>query len=879
MNPSGIQIPLANQKFEKQQLGGESPPSKNRWECPVCDHAMIMQEKHSIECETCCPSWRCTLQSEEVLLAPTVTEMASMTSQTTGFFDANVGAMVGAGTSPLDYELADAQTSADLASFLSRPVRISSFSWSQSDAPGILQDNIPVWLDFLNNASIKNKLSNYGFLRGNLKLKIVTNASPFLYGSMRAVYQPLPNFKSLTTGSAYPGFLIPASQLPGVWISPAHSEGAEFVCPFVWPRSFIRLGVANDARDMGYLDMTVYNSLLSANGSSSGVTVQIYAWLEDVVLAGPTTGLVLQADEYGVGAVSAPASAVAAVARTFSKTPYIGNFAKATDIGASAVSNIAKLFGYTNVPVIDDTKPMRNSPFPQLATAEIGYVNEKLALDPKNELSIDPAIAGLPGVDELAVSNFVKKESWLTSVQWTSAMVVDTPLFTSVVEPQLGYDSGSTYYFTPMGLCATMFRCWRGDIVYRFKFITSPFHKGRVRISYDPTSTLVQTTADTGPYVFNRIVDLGAETDVEFRIPYQQALPWCYTSSLPSTSTWTTSSTPALTMTDTFHNGMISVKVLTGLSGPTTSTSIGMQVFVRGEENLEFANPNIGNYDLTPFALQSEEYSQQGDAQKDEFGISSSAESHRSLVNFGESVHSLRTLLRRQNLLDTIYIPSAPANSVGVFRINQTRFPAHYGYDPAGWNLAKGTIVPASTFPFNFVLTAPWHLISNCFLAQRGSMNWTYNPSKGANGIVSRISRYNLTFPGYSNNYYSGTNTSTNVIESSYWKNATSTCGGSSLTHTATTNGHSIVAPSYSVFKFQTTQPENATSPYTTSESGYDGTVYDSLMVEFPYDSNSAPVAGSTVERYFGIGADYTLHFFLCCPALTYLSAGGVVPG
>jgi hypothetical protein len=294
-----------------------------------------------------------------------------------------------------------------------------------------------------------------------------------------------------------------------------------------------------------------------------------------------------------------------------------------------------------------------------------------------------------------------------------------------------------------MALLSTLFRNWRGDVIFRFRFIATPFHKGRVRISYDPYSADVQTTADTGPYVFNKIVDLGAETDVELRIPYQQALPWCYNNAQISASSWTTNTSPTLTLADTFQNGMLSLKVLTSLTGPTTTASVGIQVFVRGAENLEFANPAIGNFDMTPFALQSEEYQEHKPTEVMNMGTPGGVESHRELVNFGESVRSLRTLLRRKNLLDVVYIPAHTANTVGTFRINQTRFPPYYGYDPSGWNTAKGTVVPASNFSFNFTLMSPWHLIANCFLAQRGSMNWSYNPHKGTTPITSRVSRRN----------------------------------------------------------------------------------------------------------------------------------------
>lgn len=818
------------------------------------------------------------MQSEETLLAPLVEQMATTLEQTTAFMDANPGSMTGTGASPLDYEMADAQTSADLKSFLSRPVRIVTTTWTQATPQGTLGAAFFPWTLFLNNASIKNKLSNYAFFRGNLKLKIITNASPFMYGSLRAVYKPLPSFSGNAIASSVPSSLIPYSQRPGVWITPAHSEGAEFTCPFIYPRSFVRTGLASEIDEIGQMVFQVYNPLASANGSTSSVTVQVYAWMEDVVLAGPTVGAVLQTDEYGAGVVSAPASAVAAAASMLTKAPFIGRFAKATEIGASATSQIAKLFGYTNVPVIEDTKPVRNSPFPSLATAEIGYVHDKLALDAKNELSIDPSIAGLGGEDELTVASFVQRESYLVGVDWSSASPPDTPLFTSVVLPQLAFFSGNTIDFTPMALVSNMFRNWRGDIIFRFKFIASPFHKGRVRISYDPQSTAIQTTGDTGPFVLNRIVDLGAETDVEFRVPYQQALPWCYTLSSNQTQVFSTSTSPTLTMTDTFHNGMLSLKVLTALTGPTTTASVGVQVFVRGAENLEFSNPSSAPSDLSPYAIQSEEYYDKGNVVSDDMGDVSDASAHRALVNFGESVRSLRTLIRRHNLLDTTYIGPPTATTAGVYRIDQTRFPAYYGYDPSGWNLAKGINVPASNFNFNFLNVTPWHLLAPCFLAQRGSMNWVFNPSKGSLGIVSRISRNNLTFGTYSNQYVSSPSTTINLVEAAYWKNSRSTAAGSSLTHTNTTSGHAIVAPSYSAFKFQSTRPQGTTSPSAIGSASYDGTVYDTLSVEFPYDANNNSLNGVTIERYFGVGADYTLHFFMNCPTLFYVNAALVVP-
>lgn len=839
------------------------------------------------ECERCLPTL-CELQSEEYVVAPPMEGLTTTAEQTTTFMDTAEGVKVGSGVNHSKFDIADAVTAAGLPEFLSRPVRISSFFWDQSQGPGVVQDMRP-WNLFFNNANIKYKLNNFAFIRANLKLKFVINASPFYYGSMRACYQPLPAFKTSTIGFGSSGLmtnseLVPLSQQPGIWLKPQHSEGAELTLPFFYPRSFLRLQNAQDFTDMGQLRMVIYNSLLSANGATgAGVSVQIYAWAEDVVLAGPSVGLALQADEYGVSPISGPASTVGRIARMFKSTPVIGKFATATEIGANAVSGIAKLFGFTNVPVIESTKPLRPTPFPQLASADIGYPVEKLTLDSKNELSVDPSIMGLASDDELIISKFAGKESYIATSQWTTSTPVDTPLFSSKVTPSLGFGypsgTGQLKQYTPMGLLSLLFKSWRGDIIFRFRFVASAFHKGRVRISYDPYNAAVLTTADTGPTVYNQVVDLAAETDVEVRVPYQQALAWCYTYT-NDTGLFSTATSPTLAFDDTYDNGLISVKVLTALSAPVLTSTVYMQVFVRAADNIEFANPiTIGNRP-SPFVVQSEEYSEKPETEQTVIGETPpDLDIQRTRVNFGENIVSLRTLMRRSNYLDTVYIPTAGSTGDGCFRVRQTRFPLHYGYDPNGWNLAKGISAPAVTFPINFVAVTPWHLISNCFVGQKGSMHWTYNVYKGTAATTMQISRDTELTTGVSAAWdikTVSTNSSTNA--QNLLLTTSSTTAGAALINQNTISGVSVSVPNQSVFKFQTTDPRNSSSPGNSSSSRYDGSCFETFNVEIMQSGAVFSTVLARFDRYFAIGTDYSLFFFLNCPSMYELPPDLPVP-
>ncbi len=851
-------------------------------ECPRCEHPMAFSigTVQQVRCDSCLN--KCVLQSDETVVE-TATLAAAVDTETTGFIEANQGQITGQESISNPVDTADAVTTAGLKDFLSRPVRILNFTWAQSDSVGISQTISP-WNLFFNNTNIKFKLNNFAFLRANLHLKIVVNASPFLYGSMRASYQPLPNFKQTTiiagtAGGQTNSELIPYSQQPGVWIKPQCSEGAEFILPFLYPRAFLRAQVAQDFTDMGTLRMIIYNVLRSANGATGqSVSVQVFAWAEDVVLAGPSVGLAMQADEYGVGPVSGPASTVASIAGKLKSVPVIGKFATATEMGAKAVAGIAKLFGFTNVPVISPAMPFRPSPFPQLASPEIGYPVEKLTLDSKNELSIDPSIHGLPDHDELAIQHFVGKQSFVVSSNWSTSTAVDTPLFTTKVTPnvQVGaFSNQSLLQNTPMSLVAQLFKSWRGDIIFTFRFIASPFHKGRVRISYDPVNASVQTTSDTGPVVFNKIVDLAEETEVDVRVPYQQALAWMYTYPNYATTIYSTSTTPTLTYDDTFDNGILSVKVLTLLTSPVTSSSVDMQVFVRGAENLEFANPHAVDQNSTVFTIQSEEYSETRTGMDLKMGgESSSLVDKRARINFGEVVGSLRTLLRRSNCVDVI-VPTATTAQVGAWTLLQTRFPPYYGYDPGAWFSAKGTNVPASDFPFNYATVMPWHHIANCFVGQRGSFHWHYMLDGAIDATVS-AARYTSST--------NSTSTSASTIvpgtASANTKFLTAlngaTGGGSALVNQKTNAGLSVSIPNYSAFKFQSTDPRNSTAPVSAG-GRYDGSNFETVYVTVDKPPG-VDLSLTRLERYAAIGTDYTLLFFLNCPSSRMLFRGFITP-
>jgi len=806
------------------------------------------------------------------LVTPTET-----TTENVSFLEDSGGYQAGAAAILSSGALFDATPNVSLNEFLSRPVRINSFTWNESDGFGALATINP-WLLFYQNVPIQNKLANYAWLRCDLHIKVMVNASPFYYGAMMMSYQPLPSFKPSTIiNDAGTRYFIPYSQRPHIWIYPQNNEGGELMLPFFWPKNWISTNISQDFTDMGQLTFLNIGPLQSANGViGSGVTVTTYAWAENVTVSGPTVGLLLQAkDEYGNGIVATTATAIAAAAKALTAIPLIRPFATATQMGASAIAQIASFLGFSNTPVIDDAMPYRPMPFPVFASTEQGYPIEKLTIDPKNELSVDPTVVGLHPVDELSIKYLVQKESYLCFTNWFTTTPLDSLLFQSAITPTM-FDVDASVstkiYMVPSCWISQMFLYWRGDYIFRFRFIASQFHRGRVRIIYDPSGNATQNvcnTADTQPVCFNEIIDLTKDTNVEVRVPYNQALAWCRTSVASTVSLpWSTGPAVNFQHTPNLTNGTLVMRVVTALTAPVILSNVPIIISVRAADNLEFGGPIDVNQNFSQFAVQSlDEYEMTqsnliiaGSAPCDEVP-------EKYLINFGEKIFSLRQVLRRYSLASANYFLPA-AGAFGLYSEVFDRMPLAFGYDPNGQYQAKGLIATATNFNFNFVPVHPLQWVAMCFIGYRGSVNWSVNTDSSVALRVIKISRssgqVNVGFGQVS--VAAGTNSANQNTIFRTMGQGQGNASGLALTNTFTNAGMNVAAPMYSAFKFMSL---DKSEPSSNSET-QDDDLFGRMRLDFAYDGATLAPAGVKYYKYAGIGTDWGCHFFLNVPTITH---------
>jgi len=805
------------------------------------------------------------------------------------FVDSNTATAVGSIAGNHVFSSKDMTLDTSISDFFSRPVRISSFTWLESAPEGTISLITP-WRAWAQNQYVANKLNNYSWFRGDLKIKIQLTASPFYYGMMKIVSQPLQFFTPSTivadSGTRY---FIPTSTRPHLTIVPGQTSSYEMTIPFIWPANWLNVQSSTEFRDLGQIEYIIWSRLRSANGvSGAGISIVTYCWVDNIELSGASVGYAAQSDEYGDGPISKPASAIASAAGALVDIPIIGPFATATQIGARAVSSIARIFGFTNVPVIADTQPVRNEQFPKLASADIGYPIEKFTTDPKCELSVDPRIVGLPsGEDELTILSLVKRESWLTKATWTTSSSVDTILFQTRVNPIM-YDiqavaapAASKLYMTPMAYVSNCFDHWRGTIIFRFHIVASKYHKGRLLVAFDPSgyaSQNIGSSTATSGVVHTAIIDIGETQDVEFHVPFQQATQFLtLRPGLTSANVnWSTSSTANWNYDALYDNGFLVVRVLNLLTAPELTSTVDIQVYVRAGEDLELANPTEidPTKSLSYYAQQSEEFTEDSEGDPFPLGPTGTPDDRQYLVHYGERILSMRQLLRRYDLHTMeIFNPSVAAGSLSTLRKKVFKMPMSPGYCDFGYGLAKGLVTTATSYPYNWCAMTLLAYLSPAFLVYRGSTNWTFNLNSQTKVMGTfRAVRDNIGATGtYASIAVDVSTVGTTSLGSSFSKVITtrpSGRAGSSLINANTQSGLNVQLPNMSPFKFCSTHTAYANFGQTK-----DASLLDSLIVEADWGNSVTANEAQQVYTYVAAGTDFNLHYFLNVPTF-YVYSG-----
>lgn len=812
----------------------------------------------------------------------------------------------GSNTKPLSLD--DAFSSdADIMNFLKRKVKIATYTWAVG---AHFSQNLTPWSLFLANPAVLNKLQNYQLIKGDLKITFYVNGTPFHAGMMLASYNYLGSGTSYVTigGDTQ---LVSRSQRPHLFLNVSTNKSGCLCLPFFLPTNYLSLThPLFDAASIGTLNIDSFAALQQINSGTDSVTITVFAEMVNVKLTGPTMTAVSlsgssalsfdmfrlepQADEYNdTGVISGPASAVASAAGKLTTVPGIGKLALATQIGAGAISNIARLFGFSKPSQTADVAPMRNYPVSSLALVEGTDTCQKLTMTGKAELSVDPSICELESTDELSLNFLAEKESFLASFDWDVTDTVDTTIFSMDVDPmaerRIAITGGVAIIPTSLSFATRPFAVWSGTLRYRFQVIASQYHRGRIAIIYDPTGPL---TGDPYNTTFNTIIDLAEGRDFTLDVKWQQDRAYKLVD-LNGTRVFYTSTSPETREPNTHAaNGAWYARVVNELVVPDGTSGIKIMVSVSAGPDYEVANPQGAHLDVSPYVPVAE--SSSSDLSFDMFNIepqSSATEIvpteenapeqesqplelttnvhimplEKPLIYYGEKFVSFRQLLKRYTYYRTFSYNSSNTEQA-VVRVLWRQMPYAPGF------ATDGVDTTAALNSYNYVGNSYISYLKRGYAGWRGSIRWKFLPaSKFATLSASRATGEPLvqSAVNYVTNFvfHSLTTHTPSQMAHGYLQPNELFSGGGAITQNRTQDALEVEVPFATNLRFSKTKGDFAAVNTNRIDTAYPGGDTFSVVATTAVNSER-----TVIQSFVAAGEDFTLLGWVGAP-VSYTSA------
>lgn len=671
---------------------------------------------------------------------------------------------------------------ADLQEYLRRPVKILDQPWTVTT--GSFDVEIDPWTLFLEDANVRKRVEGYRLFQGQLNLRIAINGGPLFYAKAIAAYEPMHLWNEHSWASTgTDAYIQQLSQYPHVFLDATTSEGGEITCPFFCNNNWIDL-IGDGYKDMGVLKLTSINDLLHANSASGTVNISVYAWMDNVRLAAPTSstfntyttqsgiepvavgaavlslggalfawlahcktsctysglskpeeGHEPQAgDEYGTGIISRPASTVAKVMGALSNIPSLKPFARPSEMIASTVGKVAHVFGFSRPTIVSNIQRVKNKATGILANTDQHEAVIKLSLDSKQELSIDPRTVGLSDVDEMAFDYIKQKEAFLTTFNWLESDGGGDALGNIVVGPDAGNHDSGLFFPAPLYTVSLPFEHWRGSIKYRFQLVASQLHRGRLRIVYDPFDPLATSPGEN--VVYSRIVDLATNRDFEMEVAWNHARSWLSVNESVLTPTATVHN-GAFVGNHVFHNGTLRLEVVNELTSPDPALNqpVYVNVFISAGEDFEVANPNGGVLMNCEYEAQSgTEYEAQADGEELVDEADGIPESPSPIEPIGKEdspdaphVHVFfgESFKSIRSLLKRYCYHQCFGITSLEYRITESNFPVEPGQSVSPRHVTAAGATPAST-PYNYTNMTYLNWFKPCYLGWRGGLRSKY---------------------------------------------------------------------------------------------------------------------------------------------------------
>ena len=490
----------------------------------------------------------------------------------------------------------------DIIGFLRRPVLLKSFDWTKGQGTGALisEHDFPhAWI--FSNPMIQEKLRGFRFLRCTFVVEIQVNAQPFNAGGLLAWFNPLEDDRSTELSSAH--HLGGKFGYPNAVYRCNESTACRIRIPFFPVMSHYDL--VEGYGTAGRLHVEVLSALTGADD----VDGTIWCWAENIDLAMPT----------GIP----PAPALSGKAQAGTAEALTGNVMKMVEAvpGASLVSSIlpeamdkaasvitsagaiATAFGWSK-PLNSNISENMQMAHVRFAPNATGTTDARvMALDGKNTTATASDVFNTKA-DEMSFKEIIRRPVYLTKSILRKAQKAGDRVMYFPADPcwcerrvvGTGETKGIIRNETYLSYLSTNAAFWRGPLKYKFVFFKTPFHSGRIRITFVPGPRIQATETIDLAKCYSEIHDIRGKMDIEFTVPYSFNQPW-----RPTESRGLAQTTPEQETFSLIPQGMIMVTIVNALRGPpTVGDDVEFFTMISGGEGFQFAIPWV-NPTVHPF--------------------------------------------------------------------------------------------------------------------------------------------------------------------------------------------------------------------------------------------------------------------------------------
>ncbi|APG77467.1 hypothetical protein 2 [Sanxia picorna-like virus 2] len=771
-----------------------------------------------------------------------------------------------------------------LEKFLSRPNVLFRYEWFVSST---LDESFPGLVTLLSDPRIANRVNNYAYISGTMHIKVTTTGTSFHYGKGVVSYEPWPD-QSTNRQISTPISVRQKFMLPHACFDPSTSEGCELSYPLIHPFNAVSLPEVNsitDSTDQIYVFSPF--ELRQLGDIDMPLEVVVYGWMTDVKLYMPTVApmgvLSEQSGEMQESNVQKVLSTLISGATTASTVPLFKPYAIASEMVLRGVKGLATLFGFSRPSVISETRRAVLQVLGDLNTYNIADNSSKLTVDSKQEVTVDPRVVGMPNDDELTVVSLGKREFFLHGFDWTFEAAGAKTLFRSGITPMYTnrQENSDRWEISPSALAAAPFRYWRGTVYMRIEIVASAFHRGKLRIAYDPIRSNFSSDLRKYNVQYSNIIDLSKTRNYEFCIGWGTNRPFLETTKLDQ-EVWTNSENQ-LPLSANSSNGFMAIEVIAPLvsvnSLPTSTEGVKILIFTRMGDDFEVAGPTIRNIDawtpIVPTSSSSIEVQnglpiqvtdeQSGQLSVAPSGIAMSEEAPVDLcinqvpeqydsgwlasTHFGERIVSIRQILKRY-CYHSSFSSNNSVTGLRLWKYTLADFPFYAGkfFDAAG---PDGENICRVTF-------LNW--FTPCFLARRGSLRhkitfWNSNPAPNTISV-------HLNEPGVGISVTNQPLVGTPSLDARKARllTAANTIYGAVVSNARVYPSLEYETPYYhnGRFMFGTRLNVNQSTGIAIQKTGFHTISHDSV------NSGNATL----IDRYVAAGDDFQLHFFKYTPLL-----------